>query len=726
MQYSAAPGGANSVKSTALNGSSSNKFNSEKPVLMGKSGAYIYNNDAFQKNIKKVEVFANYGASTAVSVAVGFGASSPCSSSYTTDAQTLNPYNAVYTFTPAISNAKYFRIQVTNANNAQVQIRITFVIPTTSISVSPALVTLAPNETQQLTATVSPANATDDITYESSAPGVASVNSTGLITAHTAGTATITVTSGEYNGSCSVTVETPAVHFATPTKDSTSGYTGQNDVVEFAYGNLDDSLSVSANNGNVSASIQNDNGVDTAEVKIIFVNAGSSEVYIKDGSSILATINVTITASSVTITGLPSEKALYVGSIRDLGSKISVSAVGSYSEDVTWESGDDSIATVDGSGVVTGVAAGNVDITVTSDDYPSATMTCSVTVYEVPENAYFIDFGPTKNTNPTAIEDDEGFKTAYSFFDSSDVTVSDLDKVYGVSESMLKLGSGKATSSITFTIPSTRYISYISIDIDSVGGSSLNVTSGAVGAEPENQTIAAGILTFDDYLASEKSNSVTLASTANGAFYVSNITIGYASVAKDEVENIQTLAALRFDYSDASEISGAAIRFGGFISQTLWNSLNSESTILGYGVLVAETSYLQAHATTIKDEYEAAISVAGNVDDALELLCGENNGDEDIRRYMANGASPAEANDTQKAFMGVNNAQTYYTWTVRKNFGTNFTTYYSAIAFIKTSNGLVFLEETSTSGKQLAIAALPSIDSELPVYEPIQYIANRP
>ena len=186
------------------------------------------------------------------------------------------------------------------------------------------------------------------------------------------------------------------------------------------------------------------------------------------------------------------------------------------------------------------------------------------------------------------------------------------------------------------------------------------------------------------------------------------------------------LSALRFNYSGASEISGAAIRFGGVSSDDLWNALNSESTIQGYGVLLAETDWLQDHTTTIKDEYAVAIDMAGTVDGALELLCGEHNGDEEIRRYMANGASPATANSEQKAFMGVAAGDTYYTWQVRINFGSKFTTSYSAVAFIKTADGLVFFDEISVSAKELATAVLPSIDSELPVHEPIQYISERP
>ena len=47
---------------------------------------------------------------------------------------------------------------------------------------------------------------------------------------------------------------------------------------------------------------------------------------------------------------------------------------------VTWSSSDESIATVDSSGVVTGVAAGTATITATSNDEPTVSATCTVTV----------------------------------------------------------------------------------------------------------------------------------------------------------------------------------------------------------------------------------------------------------------------------------------------------------------------------------------------------------
>lgn len=82
-------------------------------------------------------------------------------------------------------------------------------IAVTGISTTPPTLNTTTGSTQQLTTTFTPTNASNQgLTYSSSATGVATVSSTGLITAVAAGTATITVTSddGGFTDTCVVTV----------------------------------------------------------------------------------------------------------------------------------------------------------------------------------------------------------------------------------------------------------------------------------------------------------------------------------------------------------------------------------------------------------------------------------------------------------------------------------------------------------------------------------------
>ncbi len=99
-----------------------------------------------------------------------------------------------------------------NSNNHYVEASVygTKRIHPASVSLSKATDTLTVGGTDTLTASVLPADATDkSVTWSSSAPGVATVSQTGLVTGVSAGTATITATTadGSLKASCAVTVK---------------------------------------------------------------------------------------------------------------------------------------------------------------------------------------------------------------------------------------------------------------------------------------------------------------------------------------------------------------------------------------------------------------------------------------------------------------------------------------------------------------------------------------
>lgn len=86
---------------------------------------------------------------------------------------------------------------------------VTVTVPVTGVTVSPTTATLAVAATRQLTPTVAPSDATNKaVTYSTSNAAVATVNSSGLVTAVATGTATITVTTtdGAKTATCVVTV----------------------------------------------------------------------------------------------------------------------------------------------------------------------------------------------------------------------------------------------------------------------------------------------------------------------------------------------------------------------------------------------------------------------------------------------------------------------------------------------------------------------------------------
>ena len=76
-----------------------------------------------------------------------------------------------------------------------------------SISLNRTSLTLTEGDTQKLTTTVRPSDADVTVTWSSSNTAVASVNSSGTVTARSKGTAVITAKAGDTSAKCTVTVE---------------------------------------------------------------------------------------------------------------------------------------------------------------------------------------------------------------------------------------------------------------------------------------------------------------------------------------------------------------------------------------------------------------------------------------------------------------------------------------------------------------------------------------
>ena len=100
------------------------------------------------------------------------------------------------------------QITVSTENGYTAQCSITVITPITSLAVSPTSETVYVGNTIQLTGTVNPSNTTESTLWTSSNTDVATVSDTGLVTAKSAGTATITFknSSGTKLDSCTVAV----------------------------------------------------------------------------------------------------------------------------------------------------------------------------------------------------------------------------------------------------------------------------------------------------------------------------------------------------------------------------------------------------------------------------------------------------------------------------------------------------------------------------------------
>ena len=129
------------------------------------------------------------------------------------------------TGTPTTEGTSTFTVTATDSagsDNKKLSLTVKSV-SVTGVKLDQESLTLQENGSATLTATVEPANASNqDITWKSSDTSIATVSEDGTVTAISAGTATITVTAQDGSGvstSCSVTVTHSMVH--TPKKDAT-------------------------------------------------------------------------------------------------------------------------------------------------------------------------------------------------------------------------------------------------------------------------------------------------------------------------------------------------------------------------------------------------------------------------------------------------------------------------------------------------------------------------
>ena len=254
-------------------------------------------------------------------------------------------------------------------------------VAVTSVSVSPSSVTLTEGESKALSATVSPSDATDkSVSWTSSAPDVASVTSSGNVTAIKAGSATITVktTDGGKTATCAVTVNAKVFPVTGVTLDAKT-----KELVEGESFTL--KATVAPDNATDKSVTWTSSAPEVATVdangKVTAVKAGSATITVKttDGGK-TATCAVTVKPKVYPATGVSLDKTaatLYEGETETLTA--TVAPDNATDKSVTWTSSAPEVATVDATGKVTAVKAGTATITVTTTD-GGKTATCTITV----------------------------------------------------------------------------------------------------------------------------------------------------------------------------------------------------------------------------------------------------------------------------------------------------------------------------------------------------------
>ena len=289
-----------------------------------------------------------------------------------------NPGEATITVTAADNGGAQATCKVT------VTERTAPVIKVTQIQLSQTRASLNEGKELQLTATVLPANATNQsLTWSSSVEGVATVDSTGKVTAIKAGTTVITATAKDDSGisaSCTVQVTVPTVKVTGITLNKTTASVVKGKTVALTATvtpdtATDKTIKWTTSNKNV-ATVSTD-GVVTAKA------AGTATITATaaDDSGVKATCKITVTNPVIKVTKVTLNKTTAsVVKGKTLTLTATVTPTNATNKNVTWKSSNTKIATVDGNGKVTAVAAGTATITCTAKADKSKSATCKITV----------------------------------------------------------------------------------------------------------------------------------------------------------------------------------------------------------------------------------------------------------------------------------------------------------------------------------------------------------
>ena len=264
------------------------------------------------------------------------------------------------------------------------------VVAVESVSLNKTTLSLTKGQSETLTATVKPDNATDKaVTWSSGDATTASVSQSGLVTALKSGKVTITAKAGEKSATCEVTITTPVESVSLDRNSVTLEEGKSTTLVATISPNDADEKTVEWSTSSASvATVVNGVVIAVAEGDATItakVGGLSASCAVKVTKSVIAVTSVTLNKSTLSLTKNQSETLL-----------ATVTPDNATDKTVTWTSSDATKASVDQNGLVTALKSGKVTITAKAGEKSA---TCEVTITTPVESV---------SLNMTSLELEEG------------------------------------------------------------------------------------------------------------------------------------------------------------------------------------------------------------------------------------------------------------------------------------------------------------------------------
>ena len=360
-------------------------------------------------------------------------------------------------------------------------------VPVTGVSLDKETLILKVDSVAQLTATVSPDNADDkSVTWESSDINIATVSSTGLVTALAPGSASITVktTDGEYTATCAVVVSANNI--------SVTDISINKHNLEMKVGDSETLIVTiepeNATNKDLIWFNSDESVISLTDGVVTALKAGVCYVMITsvDGNKITS-CDIVVTEDTpepvYNVTSLslfPNKKATIVA-----GGVLQVTATvlpeNATDKSLVWTSSDETVATVDSLGKISALKAGLATITVTTND-GGKTASIEVSVFGIAVSSVVLD--KTADTIPigSSVQLTATVNPSYATdktvkWTSSNEAVASVDstgKVYGIAVGVativVEANNGKTD---TCVITVYRPVNDVTIELPLVGEESI-------------------------------------------------------------------------------------------------------------------------------------------------------------------------------------------------------------------------------------------------------------
>ncbi len=509
----------------------------------------------------------------------------------------------------------------------------------TGISLNKATASVQVGKTTQLNASLEPYGATGTVTWTSNNTSVATVNSTGLVTGKAVGEAIVTATCGTYSASCTVTVAEAVNIYGTQDDPLTVSEARQ--LIDD--GNTSEKMYVK---GIVSSSkyssqydnfdyvwLKNEKGDEDHYFELYHVNMdGSTENYRSDDA-------------------LKDKEVVAYGYGKKYNSTYELAPNGN-DKPVILSVTDPSAPEKTPREIIEATeTATTLSYRYTKESSGSASFTDTLTA---------ADTGITSSSygDWTANGDSGVSYAGYSAYGNSSIQLKSKNNVSGIVVSSNTDGIKAISVSVVWnsSTPNGKILKVYGKnsaydDPSDLYGSDAGTSLGSI----KYGTSTSLTITGDYEYIGVKSD--------DGAIWLSSFSIQWGG------------SAATYEYSDAS------IRFGGLLTQDLWNDLDTEDHVItGFGVMITAVSSYVSGASKIKEQYQSAV-LSTNEPDVTESL---------VNYYVSKESMATPVEDDDNYFWNL-----FYRISDLKKV-------YVAAAYIKTSTDYVFFKQVKYSAKTLA------------------------